>query len=59
MTDLRDEILGLEGPLLTYATEACESVDEARDLVRRTLQTALDGEARPPATRNEHGIHAD
>jgi len=49
MTDLRDDILGLEGPLLIYATEACESVDEAKDLVRRTLQIALDGGVRPPA----------
>jgi DNA-directed RNA polymerase specialized sigma24 family protein len=48
MTELRNEILGLEGPLLTYATQVCESADEARDLVQLTLRTALDGEARPP-----------
>jgi DNA-directed RNA polymerase specialized sigma24 family protein len=52
MTDLRNEILDLEGPLLTYAIQVCESADEARDLVQLTLRTALDGEARPPAGRN-------
>jgi DNA-directed RNA polymerase specialized sigma24 family protein len=52
MTDLRNEILDLEGPLLTYAIQVCESADEARDLVQLTLRTALDGEARPPVGRN-------
>jgi DNA-directed RNA polymerase specialized sigma24 family protein len=49
MIDLRQDILALEGPLLTYATQLCEDADEARDLVELTLRTALDGEARPPA----------
>jgi DNA-directed RNA polymerase specialized sigma24 family protein len=52
MTDLRTEILGLEGPLLTYATQVCGTADEARDLVQFTLRTALDGEARPPVGRD-------
>jgi DNA-directed RNA polymerase specialized sigma24 family protein len=52
MTDLRHEILGLEGPLLTYATQVCESADEAKDLVQLTLRAALEGGARPPAGRD-------
>ncbi|HEY1426873.1 MAG TPA: hypothetical protein VGF50_09400 [Caulobacteraceae bacterium] len=43
---LRQEILGLEGPLLTYAVQVCEDPEEARTLVELTLRTALDGE--PP-----------
>jgi len=46
---LRDEILGLEGPLLTYAAQVCDDAEEARDLVQLTLRTALEGAARPRA----------
>jgi DNA-directed RNA polymerase specialized sigma24 family protein len=49
MTDLREDILALEGRLLTYAVQLCEDADEARDLVAFTIRTALDDEARPPA----------
>src|SRR5690242_15019332 len=47
--ELRDEIAGLEGPLLTYATQVCDDAEEARDLVQLTLRTALDGAERPKA----------
>ncbi len=45
--ELRQEILGLEGPLLTYAAQLCDDAEEARDLVRSTLRTALEGGAPP------------
>ena len=46
--DLRREILGLQGPLQTYATRLSEDDDEARELFQFTMRTALDGEGRPP-----------
>jgi DNA-directed RNA polymerase specialized sigma24 family protein len=49
LTDLRQEILALEGPLLTYASRLSEDEVEAKHLVALTMQTALEGEARPPA----------
>lgn len=46
--DLRQEILGLQGPLQAYATGLAENDDEARELFQFTMRTALDGGARPP-----------
>lgn len=46
---LRHEILGLEGSLLTYAAQVCEDAEEARGLVELTLRTALNGESQPRA----------
>lgn len=46
---LRHEILGLEGPLLTYAAQVCDDAEEARELVQLTLRTALEGVASPRA----------
>ena len=47
--ELRLEILGLEGPLLSYAVQVCDSAEEARGLVELTLRTALDGVECPRA----------
>ncbi len=47
MIDLRDEILGLQEPLRTYATCLSLDEDEARELFEFTMKTALDGEERP------------
>lgn len=46
--DLRQQILGLQGPLQAYATRLSEDEDEARELFQFTMRTALDGGARPP-----------
>jgi DNA-directed RNA polymerase specialized sigma24 family protein len=46
---LRQDILALEAPLLIYARRMAADEPEAHELVRLTLETALEGEARPPA----------
>jgi DNA-directed RNA polymerase specialized sigma24 family protein len=46
--DLREEILGLQGPLKTYATRLSQDDDEARELFEFTMKTALDDGVRPP-----------
>ena len=46
--DLREEILGLQEPLKTYATRLAEDDDEARELFEFTMKTALEDGARPP-----------
>jgi DNA-directed RNA polymerase specialized sigma24 family protein len=48
LTDLREEILGLQGPLQVYASRLSEDDEEARDLFHFAMRTALDGGARPP-----------
>lgn len=46
--DLRQEILGLQGPLQDYANRLAEDDAGARDLFDFTMRMALDDEARPP-----------
>ena len=48
MSELRQEILGLEGPLQIYANRLSEDDNEARDLVQFAMRTALDGASHPP-----------
>ena len=48
VTDLREEILGLQGPLQSYATRLSQDEEEARELFEFAMNTALADGVRPP-----------
>lgn len=48
VNDLREEILGLHGPLQSYAVRLSQDEHEASDLFQFTMDTALADGVRPP-----------